>query len=245
VKPWLAVPIYDHGDTIAEVVRALEPLGLPCLVVDDGSGDATQRELGMLTRLHPWLRVERHAVNRGRGEALKTAYRVAAAGGASHVVQLDADGQHDPRDVPRFLEAAQQRPEALVLGQPVFDGSAPWIRRQGRKLSQLIVWVETASLAVADPLCGFRCIPLAPTLRILDGFRLGSRMDFDPELIVRLVRAGVPVVNVPTAVRYPEGGLSHFDFVADNVRLAKAYGRLALGGLGRASASRADGTRSP
>jgi glycosyltransferase involved in cell wall biosynthesis len=231
VKPWLAIPIYDHPDTIEAVVCGLEPLGLPCLIVDDGSGEATQRQLSRLSRRHPWLRVERHAANRGRGAALQTAYRAAARGGASHVVQLDADGQHDPRDCPRFLEAAQQRPDALVLGQPVFDGSAPWIRRQGRKLSQAIVWLETASFAVADPLCGFRCIPLAPTLRILDAAAMGSRMDFDPELVVRLVRAGVPVINLPTAVRYPEDGVSHFDFASDNVRIARAYARLALDAL--------------
>ncbi len=181
----------------------------------------------------------------GAARRSQTAYRVAAQGGASHVVQLDADGQHDPRDVPRFLEAAQQRPDALVLGQPVFDGSAPWIRRQGRKLSQLIVWLETASFAVADPLCGFRCIPLAPTLRILDAVPMGSRMDFDPELIVRLVRAGVPVVNLPTAIHYPENGISHFDFVADNLRIAWAYARLTLDALGRSSGSRARGGGRP
>jgi glycosyltransferase involved in cell wall biosynthesis len=227
LRPCLAIPIYDHGDTIAGVVESLAPLELPCIVVDDGSGEATRRELDGLARRLPWLEVRRHERNLGRGAALRTAYRAAASRGMTHVVQLDADGQHDAADVPRFLEAARARPEALVLGEPVFDGSVPWHRLHGRKLSQLIVWLETLSRAVHDPLCGFRCIPLAPTLPLLDGARTGDRMDFDPELVVRLVRAGVPVRNVPTAVRYPERGISHFRMVEDNLRIAWAYLRLA------------------
>lgn len=227
MRPCLAIPIFDHGGTIAGVVESLAPLGLPCLVVDDGSGAETRAELARLADRHPWLEILRHPRNRGRGAALCTAYRAAAERGHTHVIQLDADGQHDPADVPRFLDAARARPDALVLGTPIFDESAPWVRRQGRKLSQGIVWLETLSFAVRDPLCGFRCVPLAPTLPILEGAHLGARMDFDPELIVRLVRAGVPVVDVPTRVRYFDDGISHFRMVEDNLRLAWAYLRLA------------------
>ena len=84
-------------------------------------------------------------------------------------------------------------------------------------------------MAVSDPLCGFRCIPLAPTLEALARTDTGDRMDFDPELVIRLVRAGLPVVNVPTEVRYPESGISHFRMVEDNLRIAWAYVRLAFG----------------
>ncbi|MCC6641526.1 MAG: glycosyltransferase family 2 protein [Deltaproteobacteria bacterium] len=227
MKPCVAIPIFDHGATIASVVEALAPLGLPCLIVDDGSSRPTQERLAELTRQHVWVRMERHEHNRGRGAALRTAYRRAHSEGFSHVVQLDADGQHDARDVPRFLEAAQRDPRALVLGEPIFDRSAPAIRLYGRELSKAIVRLQTLSGAVHDPLCGFRCIPLRPTVALLDATRFGSRMEFDPELVVRLVRAGVPVVNVPTAVDYPLGGISHFRMVEDNVRIAWAYTRLA------------------
>ena len=129
---------------------------------------------------------------------------------------------------PRFLEAARAQPDALVLGTPIFDDSIPWHRRHGRKFSKAIVWIETWSTAVHDPLCGFRCIPLSPTLSLLDRVHTGDRMDFDPELVIRLVRAGVPVVNVPTAVDYPEGGISHFRMLEDNLRITWAYVRLAF-----------------
>lgn len=236
MKPCLAIPVFDHGDPVVAVVEALAPLGLPALAVDDGSGPGTRAALARLARRHPWLRVERHARNRGRGAALKTAYRLAHRGGFSHVLQLDADGQHDPGDAPRFLAAAARAPDALVLGAPVFDASAPWLRLHGRRLSQWIVRLETRSRAVRDPLCGFRCIPLARTVPLLDATHLGDRMEFDPELVVRLVRAGVPVVNVPTAVPYPPGGVSHFRMVEDNLRMAWAYLRLAPGSFGHGRA---------
>ena len=79
-----------------------------------------------------------------------------------------------------------------------------------------------------DPLCGFRCIPLARTLDVLARANTGDRMDFDPELTIRLVRAGAPVVNLPTRVQYPESGISHFRMVEDNLRIAWAYIRLAF-----------------
>ncbi len=227
MKPILAIPIFDHADSIALVIESLAPLQLPCIVVDDGSGKATQRELKRLAGLHSWVQIERHPRNLGRGAALRTAYRTAARRGASHVVQLDADGQHAAADVPRFLDAAKSRPDALILGAPIFDASIPWHRLHGRKLSQGIVWLETLSMSVRDPLCGFRCVPLVPTLEMLLRCRTGDRMDFDPELVVRLVRAGVPVVNIPTEVRYPEGGVSHFRMLEDNARIAWAYVRLA------------------
>jgi glycosyltransferase involved in cell wall biosynthesis len=227
LKPCLVIPIYEHGASIAGVVESLARFAQPCIVVDDGSAAPTRRELARLAARHSWLELRTHPSNRGRGAALRTAYRAAAERGATHALQLDADGQHSADDVPRFLEAARSRPEALVLGSPIFDDSVPWHRLHGRKLSQGIVWFETLSRMVRDPLCGFRCVPLGPTLSLLGRVRTGDRMDFDPELVVRLVRAGVPVVNVPTSVCYPEDGISHFRMWEDNLLIAWAYVRLA------------------
>jgi len=141
-------------------------------------------------------------------------------------VQLDADGQHDPADVPKFLEAARRQPEALVLGRPVFGADSPAVRRYGRRLSQAFVWAVTGSFAIEDPLCGFRCFPLRRTIPMLGAVRLGDRMEFDPEIVVRLAWDGVPIVNVPTRVRYFHGGLSNFRMVRDNALIVRAYARL-------------------
>ena len=234
VKACLLIPIFDHGETIGAVLDGLAPLALPCLVVDDGSGPETKATLAALAATRPWVRVEQLAVNRGRGAALRHGYRAARARGFSHVIQLDADGQHDPGEVAALREAAEQHPGALILGDPRFDASAPWSRLYGRRLSQLIVWGYTGSFAVHDPLCGFRCFPLAPTLRALERHRFGDRMDFDPEIVVRLAWEGVPIVNVPVRVRYFAQGRSHFRLVRDNARIAATYGRLLLAYIGRA-----------
>jgi glycosyltransferase involved in cell wall biosynthesis len=226
VKPWLVIPCYDHGQALRPVVDALAAHGLPGLVIDDGSGAETLATLAELASRHRWLEVHRHERNGGKGAALATGYRLAAARGATHALQLDADGQHEVADVPRFLDAMQKHPDALVLGAPVFDRSVPRSRLYGRQISRVLVWLFTLSLDVRDPLCGFRGVPLEPTLRLLDRVRLGTRMDFDPELAVRLVWDGVPVESLATRVRYPAGGLSHFDVVTDDLRLAWLYVRL-------------------
>jgi len=230
VKPCLLIPDYDHKDEIGGVVDSLAFTGTPCWIVDDGSGPETRAVLDALAQVHPWVRVHHRPRNGGRGAALKTGYRLAWDHGFTHALQLDADGQHDARDVPRFLAAMEQEPHALVLGAPRFDGTAPRSRLYGRQLSRAMVWLATRSFDVEDPLCGFRGIPLAETLAVLDAAATGDHMEFDPELVIRLHWAGVPVRNVPTRVVYRRGGLSHFDTLRDNARLSSVYAR-ALGGM--------------
>jgi len=228
VRHCFLIPIYDHGRTIRDVVRSLEPHGAPCLVIDDGSGEETGEILRALERDFDWVVLRRSPENRGKGAAITRGLELAAELGFTHAITLDADGQHDVRDVPRFLEASRERPEALVLGEPVFDESVPTSRRLGRRISCVLAQVETLSRAIHDPLCGFRSIPVAPALAVLASHRLGRRMDFDPELAVRMVAAGTPVVNLPTWVRYPDDGISHFRMFRDNVRISWLHTRMLL-----------------
>lgn len=238
MKPCLLIPIYEHKDEICGVVGALEPLGLPCLVIDDGSGAETRRVLEALARTHTWLSVQTRERNGGRGAALKTGYQLAAQRGFSHAIQLDADGQHDTSDVPRFLEEIARDPTALVLGAPLFDATAPRSRLYGRQLSRAMVWLATLSFDVVDPLCGFRAIPLAPTIRLLDEVRTGDHMEFDPEFLIHLHRRGVPVRTLATRVVYNPRGLSHFDTWRDNARLSRVYARSLFSTPGILTASR-------
>jgi len=225
VNPCLLIPIYDHKDQIGGVVASLAGHGLHCFIVDDGSDEATQDVLRALEEANSWVRVYRRKHNGGRGAALKTGYRLAAQSGFSHAIQLDADGQHDAADVPRFLEEIERDPTALVLGAPAFDDSAPKSRLYGRQLSRAMVWLATLSFDVTDPLCGFRAIPLAATAELIDATTTGDAMEFDPELVIQLHRRGVPVRNLPTRVIYEEEGLSHFDMLADNARLTRVYAK--------------------
>jgi glycosyltransferase involved in cell wall biosynthesis len=240
MNPCLLIPIFEHGSTIGAVLDSLAALELPCLVVDDGSGEPTRRTLARAAARHPWVTVERRP-HRGRGAALRHGYRVARERGFSHALQLDADGQHDAADGPRLLAAARRRPQALILGDPRFDASAPSSRRWGRWISRVWVWIETGSLEVADPLCGYRCVPLEPMLRVLEETPCGDHMDFDTETVVRLVWSGVPVENVPVRIRYFEGGLSHFHMVRDNLRITRLHTRLVLELLARLARPREQG----
>jgi glycosyltransferase involved in cell wall biosynthesis len=229
LNPCLLIPVYDHGREIEGVLASLEPLGLPCIVVDDGSGDETRLILDGIASRRTWVTVERRPRNGGKGAALKSGYAAAADRGYTHALQLDADGQHDAADVVAVWEAARRRPEALVLGRPEFDETAPASRRYGRLVSLFWVHVETLSRAIGDPLCGLRCMPLEVTQDVIGRWRCGDRMEFDPEIAVRLVWAGVPVLNVPCRVRYPAGSVSHFDLLRDNLRISWMHTRLVFG----------------
>jgi hypothetical protein len=150
------------------------------------------------------------------------------------VLQIDADGQHDTAQIAGFLAAARARPDAVICGVPRYDASAPLARRAGRWLTHVWVWINTLSLDIADSMCGFRVYPLAPTLALIDEHCPGERMDFDPELLVRLHWRGVPIVNRPTPVTYPPGGVSHFRPWRDNWAISRMHARLFFGMLRRA-----------
>jgi glycosyltransferase involved in cell wall biosynthesis len=234
LKPCLLIPIYDQPGRIGDVVSRLEPLRLPLLLVDDGSGPHTRAVVDALAARTPWLTLIRRERNGGRGAALKTGYRAAHACGYTHALQLDADGQHDPSQVPALLEAARQDPKALVLGVPVFDASAPASRLYGRWICRAWVWIETLSWTIRDPLCGLRCIPLEPMRALLDERPLADRMEFDVELVVRLAWEGVPVRSVEVQVRYFDDGVSHYRVLRDNWLLSRLHARLCSELLGRA-----------
>ncbi|MCA3012515.1 MAG: glycosyltransferase family 2 protein [Myxococcaceae bacterium] len=232
MRPVVVIPVYNHERAIAAVVEGVLRQGLAVILVDDGSHAACAQVLdGLATR--DGVTLVRRAQNGGKGAAVTTGLEEAHRQGYSHAVQLDADGQHRLDDLPRFLDEARAAPTAFVTGRPRFDDSVPRSRLYGRYLTHVFVWLNTLSFAIADAMCGFRVYPLRPTLEVLAAGGLGQRMDFDPELAVRLVWAGVPVVNVPTAVTYPTDGVSHFDVVADNARISWMHTRLFFGMLWR------------
>ena len=232
-RPCLLIPIYNHGSSIRATVERLTPHGLPILIVDDGSDQATQSVLGELALDFPDLRLFRLAQNAGKGAAVMHGMREAWQAGFSHALQIDADGQHDSADVPRFLALAAADPTALICGQPIYDDSMPAGRRYGRHLTHFWVGVETLSWPVSDAMCGFRLYPLKSVCALIERVRIPTRMDFDIEIMVRLAWLGIPFKDVPTRVTYPADGVSHFDLLADNLRISWMHTRLSLGMLPR------------
>jgi glycosyltransferase involved in cell wall biosynthesis len=230
-NPCVLIPIYNNRDTIRDVVGSLEYLKLPCLIIDDGSDQPTREVLQDVDKNFPWVTVIHRTQNGGKGAAMATGFRSAVELGYTHAVQLDADGQHDASDVPRFVEKAQSSPDALILSKPIFDDSAPPARRYGRLVTTFWVCIETWSFEIKDALCGFRCYPLHSVMELYRETKIGAGMVFDTEIAVRLYWNGVPMINVETKVDYKKGGVSHFKYLADNLRIIRLHVELLIGML--------------
>lgn len=232
-KPCAVIPVYNHEHAVTQVVDDLLAAGLPCILVDDASSPECATVLRKLAERQQVFHVEL-PVNQGKGGAVMAGLREAARLGFSHALQVDADGQHDLSDVARFIALSQAHPEALVCGYPQYDSSVPKGRLYARYLTHVWVWINTLSLQIPDSMCGFRVYPLPPTLALIERVRLGKRMDFDPEILVRLAWRGQPMHWLPTQVRYPQDGRSHFRLVHDNALISKMHATLFCGMLLRA-----------
>jgi glycosyltransferase involved in cell wall biosynthesis len=233
VKACIIIPFYNHAGAIPQVVDALRTLELPCRIVDDGSGAHAQQVLARIVASESWVTVKRLPRNAGKGAAVMAGCEAALAEGFTHALQIDADGQHDVADAARLLDEARRNPAAMVSGKAMYDSSAPRSRRYGRYLTHVWVWINTLSFEIRDSMCGLRVYPLAATCSIWRATRIGTRMDFDTEIMVRLHWSGVRIVALPTQVTYPRDGVSHFKMLEDNVHISWMHTRLFFGMLRR------------
>ncbi|MDT3669724.1 MAG: glycosyltransferase family 2 protein [Aromatoleum sp.] len=232
----LLIPSYNPGPKVYQTVHEARQQWMPVWVVVDGSTDGTAEGLRTLAESDPGLRVIVLPQNVGKGAAVLHGIELAAAEGFTHVLTMDSDGQHPADLIPQFMAASVARPEAMVLGLPVFDASAPALRVRGRKLSNWWANLETLWMGIGDSLFGFRVYPILPLIRVMRGQRWMRRFDFDPEAVVRMGWQGVPPVNIPAPVRYfraDEGGVSHFNYARDNLLLTWMHTRLFFGFLAR------------
>ena len=229
MKLGAVIPVYNHGAAVGAVVRAIRSHGLPVVLVDDGSDAACAAVLDALVA--PDIHLHRLAVNQGKGGAVMAGLRAAQALGWTHALQIDADGQHDAADIPRFVAAAAAQPDHFICGCPIYDESVPKARLYGRYATHIWVWINTLSTAIRDSMCGFRVYPLNVVVPLINGVHIGRRMDFDTEVAVRLYWRGVGVVNQPTRVHYPADGVSHFKALLDNALISWMHTRLFFGML--------------
>jgi len=227
------IPVYDHEHAVGRTVESLRRRGLTVFLVDDGSGPSCAAELQRLADADAEVRLLRLPENQGKGAAVMAGLAAAASAGFSHALQIDADGQHDPTDLPRFVAAADVDPQSLVCGRPVFDASIPRHRFYLRYLTHVMVWLNTLSFDIPDSMCGLRLYPLSVVLPILTAEPPGRRMDFDSEVLVRLHWHGVRMQWLPTRVCYPLDGISHFRLVRDNWLITRMHTRLFFGMLRR------------
>jgi len=228
------IPSYNTGGKVLQTVWEAKRIWQPVWVVVDGSTDGTLEALQALARDDPDIRVLALPRNQGKGAAILHGLHEAEAAGYTHVLTMDADGQHPTEKIQEFMATSKANPDALILGLPVFDASAPVERVHGRKLSNWCAHLETLNAGIGDSLYGFRVYPVAPLRDIMERQPWMRRYDFDAEAAVRLCWRGVRPINLSAPVRYfrPEdGGVTHFNYLRDNVLLTWMHVRLILESL--------------
>lgn len=235
----VVVPVYNHAATLPLVVKGVLAVHPHVLVVDDGSGDLPAGSPANGPAESSWTPAEghplhglpvrciRHGENRGKGAAIMTGAAEARRLGMTHIITIDADGQHDPADIPAFLEAAAQDPLVLFVGKRDFaTANVPAASRFGRSFSNFWYKVHTGT-RIGDVQSGFRLYPLA----ILDTVHCSeTRYGFEVEVLVRASWAGFAVRDLPVRVYYPPGNerVSHFRPFMDNARISRLNTRLTI-----------------
>ena len=226
------IPSYNAGPKVYETVAAARAQWPMVWVVVDGSTDGTAQGLQALAESDSGLRVWVLPRNAGKGAAVLHGVQKALAAGVTHVLTMDSDGQHPAGLITAFMQASQEHPEAMVLGRPVFDASAPLLRVRGRRVSNWWTNLETLGAGIDDSLFGFRVYPAAPLATVMQRQRWMRRFDFDTEAVVRLAWRGVKPLNLDAPVKYltaAEGGVSHFRYGRDNLLLSWMHSRLMIG----------------
>ncbi|PSW65163.1 acyltransferase [Photobacterium leiognathi subsp. mandapamensis] len=231
-NPCFLIPCYNHGATVPAVIDALTSYGFPIIIVDDGSELATRKILSEQAK-RPNITIVTLPKNQGKGGAVIAGIKQADLLGFSHALQIDADGQHDLAALPKLLEESQAHPEALISGQPIYDDSVPKSRLYGRYATHIWVWIETLSFNIKDSMCGFRSYPIRSIINVINHNKLGLRMDFDTEIMVRFYWDDGDIRFIDTKVIYPENGISHFDALWDNVKISWMHTKLFFGMLPR------------
>ena len=205
------IPAYNEAATIRAIVeRTLHHLD-SVIVVDDGSTDGTAANIADLP-----ITVLSNRVNMGKDESLWQGIDAALARGAHAVVTLDADGQHDPDDIPALLDAWRTQPNRVIIGARLHAREKiPRARYNANRFANF--WISwAAGYAISDSQSGFRIYPARGLREARAACSSGTRFVFESEILIELGRRGVRSVAVPVRVSYdPRARPSHFRPVID------------------------------
>ena len=226
-NPLIIIPIYNHTEQFKKLLPLLKKEKIDILISDDGSSSEQSKELEKLASKEGCFYIKT-PTNEGKGSAVIKAFFWGLDHKYSHAIQIDADGQHDSKDISNFIEISKNNPDSLICGIPIYDESVPRSRYIGRKITNFWCFVETLSLDVKDAMCGFRIYPLnKKTSKIFSSLHF-MRMGFDIEILVKFIWEGVGLINIPTKVIYPKDGKSHFKLVKDNIKISMLHTYLCL-----------------
>lgn len=225
----LLIPTYNTGPKLRATVAGALAEWPRVLVVVDGSTDGSDACLEEVAREHPGLKILRLTKNGGKGAAVLAGAKLLKTEGVTHILCMDADGQHPADRIRPMMTLSASRPEALVMGRPIFGPEVPTERLKGRKLTIFWTDLETGWRGLGDTLFGMRVYPLDGLLKAFGQTSFARGYDFDPEIAVRLCWLGHPPVQLDAPVRYfkkSEGGVSHFNYLRDNIKLTFLHFRL-------------------
>jgi len=218
---WCAVPVFNNKNTVKEIVAECSSIIKNVVVVDDGSSDSEIESL--LSHLD--VIVLKHERNLGKGRAVLTASRYIEAQGGLYMITIDADGQHYPSDIEKFLPLMQESDSNLIIGCRNFNSeNIPAKSRFGRKFANLWMRIETG-IYIDDCQSGFRAYPVKYLNRMK--FK-GSHYDFEAEVLAKAAWAGLNLMTVEIDVRYPkpEDRVSGFKPFLDNLRISLIHSML-------------------
>ena len=229
MKICVLIPNYNHGRAIQQVLANLQAHELSCLIVDDGSDAITKNQLKLAEAKYAWISVLYLPHNCGKGGAVKAGIKYLVNTDFTHILQIDADGQHDLTDIPKFIKAMEKNPAAVIAGCPIYDKSAPKSRVHGRKITNFWVTIETWSREIKDAMCGYRIYPLQKTNEIIHEDKCGNGIELDIEIPVHLHWEGLAFIFIPTHIDYPSDGISHFKMWAEKGKVSMGHTRLFFG----------------
>ncbi len=220
------IPCYNHARAISSVLERLEPFKLKTFVIDDGNNDEQKKLLQENVTKYDFATLITLDKNGGKGEAVYVGAQKAMEQGFTHIIQLDADGQHQIEDLPKLISLSEQYPNELISATPKYDESVPKSRLYGRYITHFWVWVETLSFKIKDSMCGFRIYPNSAFISCFKEEHPGKRMDFDIEIMVRMYWRGIKCRFIESPVTYPQDGISNFDVLKDNLAISRMHTKL-------------------
>lgn len=211
----VVVPCYNAGPSVRSVAERLLDLASNIIVVDDGSTDGCVEPLRSLP-----LRIIAFPENRGKGHALLAGYKAALEDPEVQcVASLDADGQHDPAELPGLIEAFRREKADLLIGSRDFTrGETPWRSRFGNRLTVFVVG-RLLKRHLPDTQSGYRLLSRSFLQSVLPTIQ-GGRYETEMELLVKAITGGHNVIPVPIKTIYAKGNpSSHFNAVRDSFRI--------------------------
>ena len=218
---WCVIPTFNNKSTIKEVALGCRKYLEHVLVVDDGSCDADVKALFKGTDIE----VLKHPKNLGKGQAIRTALNFIKKQDGKFMLTIDADGQHYPQDIDKFISLLKEDQTSIIIGCRDFkQNNVPGKSQFGRAFSNFWLHLETGAM-IGDSQSGFRCYPVRYLSQIKTN---GNYYDFETEILTRACWAGMKLREVPIKVFYPQASLrvSSFHPFIDNLRISLMHTRL-------------------